>query len=212
MSANAREIAALVPMPRLLEALGFRVNEKTRRGPCLLHGGKNPTAFAWREDGRWCCYSCGAGGNHFTLIRAVRNCSFPDAVGYLAGLAGVEYLPGKQSRPEFEAAAQRRERAARAAWRVRDEVVRLRGYYANALHRIERLQRRVGHELLTAECEATRMRGWHYLARLAPAATFFLAAFCYLKSADSATLARFALASTADRRTAILGAENVNAV
>jgi len=50
--AAAREIAELVPMPRLLDALSFRVNERTRRCACLLHGGSNQTALSWREDGR----------------------------------------------------------------------------------------------------------------------------------------------------------------
>lgn len=35
---NVREIAALVPMARLLETLGFEANERTRRCTCILHG------------------------------------------------------------------------------------------------------------------------------------------------------------------------------
>jgi hypothetical protein len=51
------DISALVAMPHLLAALGFAVNERTRRCACLLHGGRNPSAFSWRYDGRWCCFS-----------------------------------------------------------------------------------------------------------------------------------------------------------
>ena len=71
-TANMRQIADLVPMVLLLETLGFVVNERTRRAPCLLHSGSNPTAFAWREDGRWHCFSCDMGGDRIALVREVR--------------------------------------------------------------------------------------------------------------------------------------------
>ena len=87
---SAREVAALVVMPRLLAALGFEANERTRRGPCPLHGGRNPSAFAWREDGRWRCFACGACGDRIALVRAVRRCSFSEAIRFIAILAGVE--------------------------------------------------------------------------------------------------------------------------
>jgi hypothetical protein len=58
-----REIATLVSVPELLRNLGFEVNERARRARCLLHSGSNPTAFAWREDGRWHCFVCGKGGD-----------------------------------------------------------------------------------------------------------------------------------------------------
>jgi hypothetical protein len=80
---------------------------------------------------------------------------------------------------------------------VHDEILLLRGYYADALRRTERLQARVG------------MRGgcamWDILARLAPVSTFFLAAFTHINKLDSADLARFALMKPAARRAAILG-------
>ena len=84
---ETRQIAALVAMPRLLAELGFAVNERTRRAPCLLHSGSNPTAFAWREDGRWHCFSCGEGGDRIALVRAARRCSFREAVEFLSGVS-----------------------------------------------------------------------------------------------------------------------------
>src|SRR5579872_2375840 len=92
MPGGAREIAALVAMPRLLTALGFAVGERTHRCSCILHGGSNPTAFAWTDAGLWKCHSCGAGGDKIALVRAVRQCRFREAVEVLAALAGVEYL------------------------------------------------------------------------------------------------------------------------
>jgi CHC2-type zinc finger protein len=211
MHAEARQIAALVPMGVLLGALGFIVNKRTRRCACLIHGGSNPTAFAWTDAGLWKCHSCGAGGDRIALVRAVRQCSFRDSVELLAALVGVEYHPAKLSGAEVERVRDRHERAERAAWRIRDEILRLRIYYCDVLHRSERLWRRIGGDFPGVRNETEREAVWLRLARLAPAATYFLAAHDFLNRADAATLARFALASTADRRTQIFGEINGNA-
>jgi hypothetical protein len=148
----AREIAALVPVPRLLEALGFAVNERTRRAPCPIHSGKNPTAFAWREDGRWHCFSCSAGGDRIALVRAVRQCGFSQAVQFLAALAGVEYKPGIVSREIIEQQKRISEREASeadallrlefAAWRTAQVVVlQLEAIRRNAGRRLDTIHR-----------------------------------------------------------------------
>lgn len=108
-ASDAREIAALVPMAVLLAALAFTVNERTRRCACLVHGGSNPTAFAWTDAGLWRCHSCGAGGDKIALIRVVRKCLFSEAVAFLAGLAGVEYRAGTVPRHEVERVKRERE-------------------------------------------------------------------------------------------------------
>jgi hypothetical protein len=149
---DARQIAALVPMARLLESLGFVVNERTRRAPCLLHSGSNPTAFAWREDGRWHCFSCGMGGDRIALVRAVRRCSFREAIEYLAALAGVEHSPQNIPRAEIERARLALQSLRRDAetlvvlehvsWRmVQDEVLRLEAICRNTGRRLEALHR-----------------------------------------------------------------------
>lgn len=205
MNADARQVAELVPMAELLRALGFAVSERTHRAPCVLHEGANPSAFSWREDGLWRCHACGRGGDRIALVREARSCSFGEAVSLLAQLAGVSDSPERRSPEEVARAGQRRERAGAAAWRIRDEVVRLRIFYGHALHRSERLWRRMGDELLCARTEGEREAVWKHMARLAPACTFFLAAFYYLNGADGVTLTRFALASPAERRALILG-------
>lgn len=91
LSGSPRDIAALVPMPILLESLGFTVNERTRRAPCRLRSGTNPSAFSWHEDGRWHCFSCDEGGDKISLVRAMKQCGFREAVQFLAALARVEY-------------------------------------------------------------------------------------------------------------------------
>jgi hypothetical protein len=208
---DGKEVAAMTPMPRLLKKLGFMANERTRRAPCLLHEGSNPTAFSWRDDGRWHCFVCGQGGDRIALVRAVRQCSFREAVMFLAALAGVVYQPGKLSRAEIEGRKQRRERADRVAWQIRDDVLRLRASHTDKLHRAERLWRRLGEDLLRARSDIERDSIWNRMARFAPACTFFLSAFHYINYADSATLISLALASPAQRRAAILGDDNANA-
>ena len=49
---EARQIAALVAMPRLLATLGVGVNGRTRGAPCLLHPSSNPIALSRMEAGQ----------------------------------------------------------------------------------------------------------------------------------------------------------------
>jgi DNA primase len=191
----------------LLRALGFEANDRGRRGPCPVHGGRNPGAFSWHEDGRWHCFSCGAGGDRIALVRAVRRCSFRDAVEFLAALAGVEFRSRRVSQREIAQIRQRRERAEHAAWRIADETGGLRRYYTDAMHRAERLREQIGNEILRSSTEEAREAGWERLARLAPVCTFFFAGWTFLWDATPETLARFALASPAERQRFILEGE-----
>ena len=207
--ADTREIAELVPMAQLLAELGFAVSERTRRAPCLLHGGSNPTAFSWTEAGLWRCHSCGKGGDKITLIRAVRNCGFREAVEFLAALAGVEFRLRRASGPEIVQARRRRARAEQAAWRVADDIGMLRRYYVDCLHRTERLQSRTDGRMHCVRTDADREAIWENLARLAPVSTFFLAAWQFISDAPPDALVRFALASPAERRALTLGGDEV---
>lgn len=85
----------------LLRTLGFRISRATGsevRAPCILHGGDNPTAFSVRLDTkRWRCFtkkcevdSSGRSDNDLiALVRRVRDCSFVEAVQFLAETAGL---------------------------------------------------------------------------------------------------------------------------
>jgi hypothetical protein len=125
---DARKVAVLVAMPRLLAELGFEVNTRARRCACIIHGGSNPSAFAWTDSGLWRCHSCGRGGDKIALVREVRQCSYCAAVDFLASLAGVEYSPSRVSlhgstsaRAALSRSAELLADAERIAWReVRD--------------------------------------------------------------------------------------------
>lgn len=207
---SPNEIAALVPMPEMLRALGFKVTERTRRSACLLHGGSNRSAFSWTEAGLWRCHSCGAGGDRIALVQAVRHCGFREALEFLGQVAGVEYSPRRACRRTIERARIDRERADSAAWRIRDEVIRLGSYYRDGLHRTERLMARIGDELLRSCRGAERDAIWERLARLAPAQTFFLAAYDFHSRASVGALVRLALASPPERRCLIFGEDDGN--
>jgi len=74
--------------PYLLDVLGFqKINVKTRRCCCLLHGGDNATAFSWHKS-FFHCFSCLRSGDAIELVQVVRGISFVDAVRFLADLFG----------------------------------------------------------------------------------------------------------------------------
>jgi phage/plasmid primase-like uncharacterized protein len=207
---NAREVAALVPMVRLLGALGFEAREKPRRCACILHGGSNRSAFSWTEAGLWKCHSCGAGGDRIALVRAVRNCDFHAALEFLGLLVGVQYSPRPASRREIACARASRERTQAAAWQLRDEVLRLRSYYRDGLHRSERLTARMAEVAFSSSTQAEKDRAWELMARLAPVQGFFYAGYDFHCRASNSGLVRFTLASSEQRRTLILRDNDAN--
>jgi DNA primase len=83
----------------LLSSLGFKLvatASNELRGPCLLHGGDNPTAFSFRTDtNRWRCYTkkCeqsrdGSTDNDLiAIIQKTNNLNFVDSLQYLADFA-----------------------------------------------------------------------------------------------------------------------------
>lgn len=83
-----------VDVVRLLEHYDF---DKMRnegvmiRSCCKLHGGNNPSAFVINsETGLWYCHTgtCG-GGDIYTLVQVMEECSFSDAVKWVAEFFGV---------------------------------------------------------------------------------------------------------------------------
>ncbi len=145
--AEARSVARLVPMSHLLEILRFRLNTRSRRCACVLHEGSNPSAFSWTEEGLWKCFACGAGGDKITLIRAVRKCSFREAMVFLAVLAGVGSPSGERSYAEIEKDRGRRRAAERAATLLAETQHALCLALGNELESLRRIYRRASQDL-----------------------------------------------------------------
>jgi hypothetical protein len=124
---------------------------------------------------------------------------------FLAQVAGVKYQEGHVSREEIERARVHHKHLERAAWIVRDEELRLFSYYRDGLHRSDRLLAR-----LNRARDADTKGFWERAAQLAPAQTFFLAAYIFMCRASRETISRFVLASNCERREMILDGSTSN--
>ncbi|HEY4739910.1 MAG TPA: CHC2 zinc finger domain-containing protein [Candidatus Acidoferrales bacterium] len=196
---KANEVAAHVPMVEMLRVLGFQVNERTRRGACILHGGSNPTAFSWQEDGRWHCFSCGAGGDRIALVRTVRQCGFRESVQFLADLAGIEYRVNQISHDEIARARHEREaELATARLLVVAENDALREARENlwALNDVRRMVSARLDDIRNGACERWPGEwefGWHVLQSIADQIPRADTAYCITSFAAPDERARFAL-------------------
>lgn len=59
-------------------------------GLCPFHKEKTPSFTVNPEKQIYRCYGCGEGGNVYSFLMKVNNCTFPEAVRHLASRAGVE--------------------------------------------------------------------------------------------------------------------------
>ncbi len=134
-------------MPEFLRTLNFEVRERTRRAPCLLHGGRNPNAFAWEEDGRWFCFNCGKGGDKFTLIEEMRGCGFKEALNFLAAMAGVVLDDSPGARREFEKQRREHQRIEGASAKLTVIEANLRKQYREEIYELEEIRRNAGKRL-----------------------------------------------------------------
>lgn len=96
MEAQLEAIEEAVDVFDLLDHLGLRhtmrqVSDTELRGPCPIHGGDNPGAFAFYLDRKifYCYTRCNEGGGVIRFVQKVKKCSFKDAAIYLANLFGV---------------------------------------------------------------------------------------------------------------------------
>lgn len=197
----ASDIAPLVPMTNLLGALEIAVNTRTRRASCILHGGGNRTCFSWRDDGVWFCFSCGRGGDKFSLVQEVRKCGFLDALRYLAAMAGVEWaaLNTAEIRRQL-AEAKRKARRIKVAGQnlhkleqelllaARDELLSLHKLRRNAGARLAAIRRGAQPRFANEEAAA-----WDALALVAEQELAVSAKYLLLAFGAPAMRSRYAL-------------------
>ncbi len=197
----AADIAALVPMPHLLSTLGIHVNTRTRRAPCVLHNGSNPTAFSWTNDGRWHCFHCGRGGDKFILVQEVRKCGFLDALRYLAAMAGVDWadLNTSEMRRRLAEAKRKAQRVKAASQKLQKLEQNLLLEACEELLSLHRLRRNAGARLAALR-RGTRPRfageeavAWDALALVAEQELGVAAKYSLLAFGTEADRACFAL-------------------
>lgn len=98
----------------LRSEVGKRVSLK-RKGQdywacCPFHNEKSPSFHVREEKGYYHCFGCGAHGNVFDFIQQTQGMTFPEAVEYLAPIAGVTL-----EREEVDPVAQKRKEDGLAA-------------------------------------------------------------------------------------------------
>lgn len=81
---GATDLVALVGGATQLKKAG-----RSWKGLCPFHGEKTPSFHVHPDRGFYYCFGCGAKGDAITFVRETERLEFPEAVAYLARLAGV---------------------------------------------------------------------------------------------------------------------------
>ncbi len=81
---NATDLVALVGAATSLKKMG-----KSWKGLCPFHGEKTPSFYVHPDKGFYYCFGCGAKGDAITFVRETERLDYPEAVAYLARLAGI---------------------------------------------------------------------------------------------------------------------------
>lgn len=93
---NFESIRAQITMQAVLQHLGFEATVQRGdqwRGPCPVHGSKNPRSRSFSVNvlsGRYHCFVCGSQGNALELWSAVRRVKLHTAAVELCQRLGVE--------------------------------------------------------------------------------------------------------------------------
>lgn len=88
---HATDLVSLVGATTSLKKMG-----KSWKGLCPFHGEKSPSFYVHPDKGFYYCFGCGAKGDAITFVRETERLDFPEAVAYLARLAGIT-LPVRRS-------------------------------------------------------------------------------------------------------------------
>ena len=97
---RVREAADIVQI--VGEHVKLRRSGGSWRGPCPLHGGKNPNFSVSPDKGFYHCFTCGESGDVFTFLQKVVGCDFVTAVRMVAERAGIEIKEEQGARGQDE--------------------------------------------------------------------------------------------------------------
>jgi DNA primase len=103
------DLVALIGATTSLKKTG-----RSWKGLCPFHGEKTPSFHVHPEKGFYFCFGCGAKGDAITFVRETERLEFPEAVAYLARLAGVT-IPMRRSGTRVDRARETRTSEALAA-------------------------------------------------------------------------------------------------
>jgi DNA primase len=85
-----REVLAATDLVSLVGgATSLKKMGASWKGLCPFHGEKTPSFYVHPQKGFYYCFGCGAKGDAITFVRETERLDFPEAVAYLARLAGV---------------------------------------------------------------------------------------------------------------------------
>ncbi len=87
----ATDLVSLIGSATSLKKMG-----KSWKGLCPFHGEKSASFYVHPDKGFYYCFGCGAKGDAITFVRETERLDFPEAVAYLARLAGIA-LPVRKS-------------------------------------------------------------------------------------------------------------------
>jgi DNA primase len=88
---HATDLVQLIGASTSLKKMG-----KSWKGLCPFHGEKTASFYVHPDKGFYYCFGCGAKGDAITFVRETERMDFPEAVAYLARLAGIA-LPVRKS-------------------------------------------------------------------------------------------------------------------
>jgi DNA primase len=92
-----RDVLAATDLVQLVGATtSLKKSGRSWKGLCPFHGEKTPSFHVHPDKGFYYCFGCGAKGDAITFVRETERLEFPEAVAYLARLAGIT-LPMRRS-------------------------------------------------------------------------------------------------------------------
>jgi len=92
-----REVLAATDLVQLVgTTTSLKKAGRSWKGLCPFHGEKTPSFHVHPDKGFYYCFGCGAKGDAITFVRETERLEFPEAVAYLARLAGIT-LPMRRS-------------------------------------------------------------------------------------------------------------------
>jgi DNA primase catalytic core len=92
-----RDVLAATDLVQLIgTTTSLKKAGRSWKGLCPFHGEKTPSFHVHPDKGFYYCFGCGAKGDAITFVRETERLEFPEAVAYLARLAGIT-LPMRRS-------------------------------------------------------------------------------------------------------------------